>query len=178
MIRTAVFILTCMLCVACSKKESLAQLKAQSPGPSSPVSPSEDLSPDIPLCIEPKISDVDKDWSLPLQVYSANDFEAHVPLKYCTNGSCASDTLPVACTSITIFHDFTIYNETNATFFNSITEDIEVNVYKKEIILTSDTTGHKGMIFKYKFIKDSKEWEVTYGPNCGRRYQYALGYTP
>lgn len=139
-----------------------------------PSQPSNAVSPDIPVCLAPSILDINKEWSLPLQTYSANDFNTHVALKYCTSGSCNNNGLPAACSGVTVFNDFTVYSETSATFFNSITEPISVNVTKMEITLTSDTTNHKGMVFSYKFLKDSNEWQVMYSSNCGRLYQYAL----
>lgn len=129
---------------------------------------------EIPLCIPPSMNDSSRESYIPLQTYSANDFNLHVPLKWCTNGKCDQSNMPAACNGKVVFHDFTVYSESSATFFDSIPEAVSVNTMTQEVTLTSDTTGHKSFSFKYKYLKDSKEWLVTYADNCQRLYQYAF----
>lgn len=167
-------ILILMLCVglnACAQKDQIAQPG----GLSDPNAVSQDSAANLnPSCSIGAISDLNKEWSLPLQVYSANDFTSHVPLLWCDSNGCGNSSAPAICSQYVTFNDFSVYSATSATFFSSVTEDISINTNTLQITLTSDTTGHKGMVFSYKFLTASNQWLVTFGKGCGRLYQYAL----
>lgn len=145
------------------------------PVPAPVVAPANIPEEIISACVPPSVNDSSRESYLPRQVYSANDFKTHYPLKWCTGGLCDQAQMPKACNSMVVFSDFSFYSPISATFFDSITESVSVNTITQEVTLTSDTTGHKGMVFKYKYLKEAQEWLVIYGTNCSRLYQHALG---
>lgn len=167
-------ILILMLCVglnACANKDKLAQNSSLADPDAVPQDSAANLNP---TCSVGSISDLNKEWSLPVQVFSANDFTSHAPLLWCDSSGCGLSSAPAICSQYVTFNDFSVYSETSATFFSSIPEDVSINTNTLQITLVSDTTGHKGMTFNYKFLKASNEWLVTFGKGCGRLYQYAL----
>lgn len=181
-------ILSFLAFAACSKKTDLSSLKAQSPVdpqlgniaapvvlPQGPTFNGSLTPPDIPLCIARDILDTEKEWSMAIhEAYSSHDFNSHDNLTWCKDGACNETSKPSTCDNLITFDDFTIYSKTSATFFNSIPEPVSIDPYSQSITLTSNMTGHKDMVFKYKYFKDNEEWVVTYGDNCSRRYQHAL----
>lgn len=133
--------------------------------------------PECPYC---DLIPEDPEWAyLPLQVYSAHDFESGLPLKWCAYGECNEPTPIEGCHEQVLFPgDFTIYNETLGTFWNSVPEEISINHETRTITMTTNLTGHLGKSFKYKFSSVNAQWEVIFGENCSRLYEYALGYEP
>lgn len=115
-----------------------------------------------------------------LTAYLPNGTYTSSGLNWCTNGACDSAGTPAACSGVTTFGDvggdFTVYSDTQATFWSSITETVSFNTSSRQVTLTTNDTGHISYTFTYEYIGGSpKNWEITYGTNCGRLYKCHLG---
>lgn len=116
--------------------------------------------------------DVSPHDNLPLQTYSANDFNTGAPLTWCAEGDCNLGAPPLNCT-VPFPGDFTLYSETEGTFWNSVHEPIEINHVEQTITIPTNQTGHEGVHFSYRYLENSNEWEIMFD-HCSRLYQYAL----
>lgn len=76
------------------------------------------------------------------------------------------------CSGLTTFAgDFSIYSNFSGSFFNSVQESIFVNEADQTVELLTNGTGNMHLKFSYEYIESDDEWEITYGPNCSRRYR-------
>lgn len=101
---------------------------------------------------------------------------------WCINGDCSYyTTMPLECVSVEKFTgDFTVFNDNQATFWNSVTEDIgftsEPNglLDDNHVEILSDDSSHMGYMFKYQYQGNHK-WIISFSEECGRRYECYAG---